>query len=297
MDIKCSNCGAEIQVEDALATAECPFCGSASIIERPSAEVERPDYAIGFALERGPAAERMRQWIHSSRNFLHIRMDFVEQAIEKEMRGIYLPAYMLGGVADIDYDARIGEDYQETETYTDSEGKTQTRTVTKTEWCRLRGNVREYLPDVLVTGSRGVDNDTLERIEPYDYALLRRFDPRLTVGWISEIPTRPREEVIQLAKEEAQAKLQARVKAMMPGDHVGQVDLETAFSDVSLNLLQVPVWSLRVSRGEGKPPIHILLNGQTGKCGGKIPYSGWRIALFILVIVGLVVGGLWGVGI
>ena len=117
MDIRCNNCGAELHVEDAMTTAECPFCGSASIIERPAGEVDRPSFAIGFVLDRAAAAERMHKWIRKARCFLHINTDFVEQAIEKELRAIYLPSYMLGGMVDIDYIADIGENYQVTETW------------------------------------------------------------------------------------------------------------------------------------------------------------------------------------
>lgn len=296
MQTKCNNCGAEIDVGDTLSTADCPFCGSSSIVERPAGEVERPAYAIGFALERDAAVEHLRKWIVGNRNFLHIDMDFVLQAIERELKGIYLPAYMLGARTDTSYRARIGEHYTETTTYTGSDGKTHTKTETKTEWRSLTGRVVEYLPDVLVTGSRGVANETLERIEPYDYAMLRRFDPRLTSGWISEIPTRSRDEVIQLAKGEAEEKIRARLGGFMPGDCVGDISTDTTYSDATLDMLQVPIWSLRVPRKEGEEPIHILVNGQTGKVGGKIPYSGLRIFLFVAAIACVVAGLLYAAG-
>src|SRR5690606_16192924 len=102
-----------------------------------------------------------------------------------EMRGVYVPAYLYAAIAHSSYSASIGEEYQETETYTTTvNGKTvtRTRTVTKTEWRPLSGRHSAYVMDVIVTASRGLPNAELEAVEPFDLRQMRRYDGALISG-------------------------------------------------------------------------------------------------------------------
>ena len=207
-------------------------------------------------------------------------------------RGVYLPAYLYGARARADYRAQIGENYTETETYTttDSKGKsvTRTRTVVKTEWRSLSGLRDSYVLDVVVTASRGVPNQELEAIEPFDLRALRRYSPALLSGWIAEEPSLLREQCVAQAHGEAEDGIGRELDGFMPGDSHRALEYRVAVEDETADLVLLPLWVFAVRYAEDKPPVRILLNGQTGSIGGRVPLSAIKITLAILFVLTLV---------
>lgn len=293
MHLQCGNCGAELVVDGTQRTATCPYCASPSVIERPAShERPAPTFSLGFALDGERARAAVRRW-QTSRGF------FADSGIASAeidaIRGIYVPAYLYSAFARSSYSAEIGENYQETQTYTTMvNGKMQvrTRTVTKTEWRSLAGAHAAYVLDVIVTASRALGNPELERLEPFDLRALRRYTPALLSGWIAEEPTLGPAECLHLARGEANGRIGQMLNAFMPGDsHRGltysfQLEHETA------DLVHVPVWVLAVRHHPEKPPLRVLVNGQTGLVFGVAPRSWWKIALVALVVV-LALAGLF----
>jgi hypothetical protein len=190
VDLECQSCGARLVVAPELRTAECPYCASPSVVERPpTPDRPTPTFVLGFTLAREQAGERARQWLRTRHPWAPSRL---KQATLQEMKGLYVPAWLYSALAHCEYSASIGENYTEQETYTTVEnGKTvtKTRTVVRTEWRSLRGHLAEYVPDVLVTASRGLPNVELEQVEPFDLRLLARYEPALLAGWMAEEPS------------------------------------------------------------------------------------------------------------
>jgi DNA-directed RNA polymerase subunit RPC12/RpoP len=219
VDLRCSTCGAALVVDAAARTVRCPYCASPAIVERPpSPDRPVPTFTLPFTHGTNQAYAAVRAWLGSRGFFRDPRL---RNAPIDEMRGVYVPAYLYAAVARADYQAEIGENYTETQTYTTVEnGKTvtRTRTVTKTEWRSLRGRYAGYVMDVIVTASRGLHNVELEHIEPFDLKLLRRYDPAFFAGWIAEEPTLSLAECYDLARREALGKVAHALAAFMPGD-------------------------------------------------------------------------------
>ncbi len=292
LEIACQSCGSTLLVESHMLTAICPYCASPSVIQRPpSKDLPTPSFTIGFVIEHEQATNLVRQWIRRSHIF--VRSDF-KRAAPELTRGVYLPAYLYGAVADSRYSASIGENYTETETYmsTDSKGKPvmRTRTVTKTEWRSLHGDHCCYVVDVVVTASQGVSNDALEAIEPFDLRALRRFTPSLIAGWLAEEPSRSQDVCFKMAHTETIAKVGSMLKNFMPGDSHQNLQFQTDLSREVIDLVLFPIWSFAVQYDEGKPPIQILVNGQTGRVGGHVPISATKVSMAILVAL-LLIGG------
>jgi len=265
------------------------------VLKRPaSPDLPTPHFAIGFAIDQKRAAKLVRQWI--SRSHWFTRSDFKKAAPELT-RGVYLPAYLYGAIADASYGAEIGENYTETQTYTttNSDGKTvtRTRTVTKTEWRVLHGQYSCYILDVLVTASKGVSNPALEAIEPFDLRTLRRFDPALVAGWLAEAPTRSEQDCFSLAHEEAIANVGRNLTRMMPGDSHRNLQHKTRMTNEVIDLVLLPIWTFAVRYAEDQPPVQILVNGQTGRVGGKVPVSSKKIAAVVVVVLVLVAAFAW----
>lgn len=286
-EIACQSCGAVLHVGANVRSTTCPYCASPSIIHRaPSHNRPEPAFLVAFVVNHDTASAAVRNWITSSSMFA--RSDF-KRAVPQLTHGIYLPAYLYGAVASSQYAARIGENYTETETYTttDSKGRTvtRTRTVTKTEWRPLQGQHQCYIVDVLVTASSGVSNPALEAIEPFDLRSLRGYEDSFISGWLAEEPSRSKQECKQFAHDETLALVERKLSNFMPGDSFSNLQTNTDVTNEVIDLVLLPVWSYALRYADDQPPLQILVNGQTGRVGGKVPVSTTKIALTVLVVV------------
>ncbi|WP_375769031.1 hypothetical protein NR798_46425 [Archangium gephyra] len=274
-----------------MRTTVCPYCAAPSVVERPpSVDRPAPTFALGFAMTQPSAAEKVKHWLRTRHPWSHSGL---KKAPLQDVRGIYVPAYLYSALAQTEYSASIGENYTETETYTTTEnGKTvtRTRTVTKTEWRSLEGSHAEYVPDVLVTASRGLSNVELEHLEPFDLRMLARYEPALVAGWVAEEPSLSREECLKMARAEAVEKVKQRVGAFMPGDSHRMQHVETRLSAESLEVCLVPVWVLAARYDAEKPPLRVVVNGQSGEVHGDVPISWVKVVLTVLAVVALGLG-------
>lgn len=284
--LECESCGAVLEVPRGRRTTQCPYCASPGVIETPrSADVERPTFVLGFVITEEDALARARKFIRSSW--------FTPTAFAKaditQTRGVYVPAYLYTAAAEVGYSASIGENYTVVETYTTTNSKgqtvTRTRTKTKTEWRSLTGQWQSYLDDIVVTASRGLANTELEAVEPFDLRALVRYTPKVLSGWIAEDPSIASRECHRVARAEAQNSIARRLAAHMPGNKHRELDWQTQVSQEDLELVLLPVWVLAVRYDEEKPPIRIIINGQTAALAGSRPRSWLKIVLTVLAIL------------
>jgi hypothetical protein len=296
LEIRCNECGASVSMPQHRFAAVCPFCASGSVIDRA---VDRetlgagrgvdPDYVLGFAVPRERAEAGVLEWLNKGRL---LAPSEIRGAKISTMEGVYLPAYLYSAVARSDYTARIGENYTTTETYvtTDSKGNmvTRTRTVVKTEWRSLAGTHVTQAADHLVTACKGLTNNELEEIEPYDLGAIRRYTSAMVTGWSAEEATRTPAEGIDLAQEEVQESIGKELHSYLPGDSRQVSSLTTVFEDEVAELLLVPVWVLALRWGPDKKLLRVLVNGQTGEVQGVVPRSLGRITFLVLAILAMI---------
>ncbi|MEM9070830.1 MAG: hypothetical protein AAGE52_20140 [Myxococcota bacterium] len=292
--LECQSCGARLEIEPQQRTGKCLYCGSPQVLDRPaSPDRPNPTFAVGFVITRERALEIAQGFV--------TRAYFAPEAFRKstieEIRGIYLPCYLYSAVAHSSYSVSIGENYTVTETYTttDSKGNTVTRTRTRveTEWRSLSGNHTGYLSDVVVTASRGLPNDELEAIEPFDMRALKRYGPKIVSGWVAEEPSLAPNDCYAMARQEAMGSVQQRLGQFMPGDKHRGLQHNTQFHNEDLELTLLPIWVLPVRYAEDKPVVRLLVNGQTGRVAGRAPKSWVKITLVVLFFVALIAGAIF----
>lgn len=288
IEFACGSCGSTCQVEAHLKATACPYCASPAVIERPP-DPSRPQplFVIAFVVVQSVALAAARRWVKRA----WFAPEAFREAEVAAIRGVYVPAYLFSAAADAEYSAEIGENY--TVTTTDSKGRTKTRT--ETEWSTLYGKYSAYISDVLVTASRGIHNDELEAVEPFDLRALHRYSPRLLSGWIAEEASRAAEECQRLAVDESMAVVKRRIAAMLPGDKQRGLEVSATLRGPHQQLMLLPVWVLPVrftsSKKKGEQVVRLLVNGQTGKVAGAPPRSWPKIIGLIVVLLGLILGG------
>ena len=277
---ECGQCGAALSFDGVRSTL-CPYCASPSIVERPaSSKAPDPVFACAFAGDAAWARARLDRWIGR-------RMIVADPALRRarveDLKGIYLPAFLYSAVARTDYTAQIAEHYTETETYTktDDDGtkRTETRQVTRTEFRPLSGEHLGYVTDVVVSASAGLDHATFQRLEPFDLRQLRRYAPALVSGFIQEEFSRDAAECLRVSRVAAADAIGDELRAFLPGDGHADLDWRMEVQWESLDPVLVPVWVLALHYRGDKPPVRVVINGQTGAVVGKVPLSWWKLLL------------------
>jgi hypothetical protein len=285
----CGHCGAALTF-DGVRTEICPYCASPSWIERPRAPEADPRFVLTFAGGMTSAQGALARWIGS-------RSWFADPALRRGraegLRGIYVPAYLYSAVARTEYTAQIGEHYSETRTVRvkgkDGEYRDETRTVTRTEYRALAGSHVGYVTDVLVSASRGLRDDELAQVEPYDFRQMRRFGAPLVSGWVAEEFARPVDACERACRAEALDHVSVQLRRFMPGDGHSDLNWKTRVEWESVEPVLVPVWVLALRYREDKAPLRVVINGQTGKVGGRVPLSWPRVAFALVMLAAAIV--------
>jgi hypothetical protein len=285
----CGHCGASLAFA-AVRTETCPYCACPNFVERPPAhEQPDPQFVLTFVGDAAVARGALERWLGSRTLFADSAL---RRARVEDMRGIYVPAFLYSAVAHTHYSAHIGENYTETETYeeTNAEGKTETktRTVVRTEYRPLSGNHVGYVTDVVVSASHGLATDEIGRIEPFDFKQMRRFEPALISGWIAEEFAWTADDCERACRGEAVDQIGTKLRRFMPGDSFSDLTWRTRVDWESIEPILVPVWVLALRYRENKPPVRVVINGQTGRAAGKVPLSWWKVTLGLVVLAAII---------
>lgn len=290
---ECQSCGARVEIDDDRRTGKCLYCGSPQVIDRPpTPDRPSPTFGLAFVVPPERALEIARRFV---RRPLFAPTSFRTAKVD-DVRGIYLPAYLYTAVAHTQYSASIGENYTVTETYTTTvNGKTVTRTRTRTvtEWRELSGRHSVFVGDHVVSASRGLPNAELESIEPFDWRAIKRFGPRLISGWATEEASLAPRDVADAARREAADAIGGKLARFMPGDSHRNLRWQTQFDHEDLELVLVPLWILPVRYREDRPPVRLLVNGQTGQVHAKTPISWPKIIAVVVLVLALIALIVW----
>ncbi|MFY0579916.1 hypothetical protein ACN28S_41805 [Cystobacter fuscus] len=142
-------------------------------------------------------------------------------------------------------------------------------------------------------GLPGLPNAELEALEPFDLRALARYEPALVAGWVAEEPSLSREESLRQAREEARARIGRRLSSFMPGDSHRELRHDTHLEEESLDVCLVPVWVLAARYAPDKPPLRVVVNGQSGEVFGQAPVSWAKVLLTALAMLALVLLLAW----
>lgn len=283
--IKCESCGAVNTVDSYVVSTECAFCGSNQVVAQEHVvQVVKPESLLPFQIEQRQAVDLFRQWL--GRGFFRPnRVRKIAKEADARLQGVYLPFWTFDAYTSSRWRADAGYYYTVSETYwtTDDRGKRvqQTRDVQKIRWEPASGHLPLSFDEVLVSATQSVDEDMIERIYPFNTETLVPYEPGFLSGWGAEAYTVDLRE----AWETGQAIIQQRVRAacaqQVPGDTQRDLQVDTAFSNMTYKHVLVPVW-IASYRYRDKV-YHFLINGQTGEVQGEAPISWIKVALVVIV--------------
>jgi hypothetical protein len=185
------------------------------------------------------------------------------------------------------YSGQRGDDYTATETYTetDSDGNTQTktRTVVHTRWTWVSGEVQHFFDDVLVCASKGMPDDLVMTLEPWDLGKLEVFRPDYLSGFKTERYAVGLTAGFERAKQLMRPTIERLVCEDIGGDHQRIDSLQTRHLGVTFKHLLLPIWL--ASYRYRNELYQIMVNARTGEVVGRRPYSVAKIVSLVLAII------------
>lgn len=277
----CKNCAAET-LYDALETAGvCPYCGSNQVMEANDEDTLAPGGICPFAVDAKRAEENFRAWLK--------RRWFCPSRVKKDagrvaLYGIYLPYWTFDTQTESNYTARYGIRH----TRTVGSGKNR-RTETYVRWYRTSGYHSEFFNDFLTKGTTRHSAALLSKIEPFDTESSVVYKPEYLSGFAAERYSVGLEDAWSSARNGISGALNqsisSEIRRRHHADHVADLRVHTHYRDIAYKYLMLPVWTSHFSYRN--KAFHFMVNGQTGKVGGKTPLSPWRVLLAVLLGVGV----------
>jgi hypothetical protein len=279
--VRCQSCQA-ISVFDPTRVAQrCDFCGSSALV--PYEEVKdafRPESLLEFTISESQVRESLRTW-YGSRWFAPNALK--SRAMTDTVKGVYIPYWTFDAQAHADWTAEAGYYYWETETYTNSQGKRETRQVRKVRWEPAAGSMDGFFDDELVAASRGVASDLLAQVEPFPTKQLKAYNPGFLAGWVVERYQIDLGTAALKAREKMDAALRQQCAQRVPGDTHRNLQVDATYSAQKFKHILVPIWLLTYQfRAK---PYQVVINGYTGTIAGRYPKSWVKITLLVLAIL------------
>jgi DNA-directed RNA polymerase subunit RPC12/RpoP len=287
ISVKCQSCQAISVLEPSRVGQRCEFCGSAQLV--PYEQIRppiTPGSLLAFKISEAAIRDAIRRW-YGTRWFAPNALK--SRAATDRVRGVYLPYWTFDAQAHSEWTAESGYHYYTTESYTDANGRTQTRQVQHTRWQPSAGEVDHFFDDELVAASRGVEENLLTKIEPFPTKELVPYDPGYLAGWIVEQYQVDLTVAVRKSHSQMQSEMQSLCAGQVPGDTYRNLNVETQLTGETFKHVLFPIWLLTFDYGSKS--YQVIANGYTGEIAGKHPLSAIKIILFTIamIVVGLII--------
>ena len=284
----CPSCGAELISDETTAATCCPYCGNPTIVPGQFHGALCPEYIIPFRLDQEDAEEALRR--HYKKKFLLPSVFSKENQIQK-VQGVYIPFWM--------FDGKISAEisYHCTNSSTHREGNYR---VTNTRHYYVQRCGSMQFSKVPVDGSKKMNDDLMDSLEPYDYEDLKPFSTAYLPGYLAH----KYDVNSHKARERAEIRCKNSTESFLRGTVNGYSSVTESgklmdAQNVTAHYSMLPVWLLN-TKWHGKNYL-FAMNGQTGKIVGDLPCDPvkkrllfWGVTAAVTLTVGFLYGGQLG---
>ena len=255
----CKNCGAELITEDTTTAAECPYCGSPTILPDRIEGSVKPEKVLPFTVTKEQAQKQFEEYFKGKRLLPNVFLDSRNRIAE--IRRLYVPYWLFS------CDARADMVYDAEKVRTEQKGEWEI-TRTKHYLVRRKGGMRfENIP---VDGSVKMDNKLTESLEPYDLSAAIPFQSAILAGAMADHADVDCDACEKRAVERVERSVeQAMLDTVRDYDTVSERSRRIVTERGSATPVLLPVWLMTTVK-EGKT-YTFAVNGQTGKLTCDVP--------------------------
>ena len=287
--VSCEGCGATTTFDPNLVSSECDFCGAPMVsTDAEEAVIIRPKAVLPFQVTQNEGSELYKKWLKKLWFAPNKLKKYAKQT--EPLAGVYVPYWTYDSDTYTNYSGQRGNDYTETETYSEN-GESKTRTVTKTRWTYVSGNVSRFFDDVLVPASDSLPRKYIDRLEPWDLSTLLPYDTKYFSGFRAETYQVDLENGFDIAKDKMEVVIRSDVRRDIGGDKQQISSMNTNHNNITFKHIMLPIW-ISAYKYNNKS-YRFLINGQTGEVQGERPWSWIKITLAILLVLAIAGGLYW----
>ena len=257
----CSQCGGEVIVSGTEASTKCMYCGSTAVVFNRIAQERRPDYIVPFKITKEEALANVKKKLMSG---LFVPR-FFKKAEPTVIRGIYVPYFLFDGW------------------YTDTQ-RFEVGNTTKI----VDGECD--FEDLPVEACKSLADQTSAQLDPFYLNEKVPFETSYLMGFYSNVQ--------DLELRAAKGSAQGKARSMFDAEILRQLHSMRSTKRVTsvpkselkyTSYAMLPVWFISVEK-KGTP-YTFLVNGQTGKVVGTVPWNrvlaGIMLATFFIAMAGL----------
>ena len=265
----CEHCGAEVVTSDSEVSTFCVYCGNPAIVFSRISKQYKPDGIIPFSVTKQDAIKYVN--LKFRRNLL-VPKEVMDKLVPENVRGIYVPYWVINAK------------------FTESDmlsGIVKKGKRSEKRYYLRSGSVN--LKTVPIDGSNMLNDNTSMKLEPFYLEDARDFDEDYLNGFYSNTSDTSYQDLRESAA--------FRCHKLFAGDAVKTVqakDVEVVDAIYWVDIqddplyLMMPVWFFTF-KYEGKP-YTILINGQTGKVVGTMPWVSKRlktiaVSAFVITLI------------
>ena len=254
---KCSQCGGEVIVSGTEASTHCMYCGSTAVVFNRIAQERRPDYIVPFKVTKEEAVDKVLKQLRSG----IFVPKFFKTAQPSVVRGIYIPYFL--------YDGNITD--------------TQRFSIGKTVYIYDGECGFEDLP---VEACKVLSDRTSAMLDPYDLREKVDFDTAYLMGFYSNVQDLEPRAGKNIAEMKARAFLTRAMDELTPQPpFFAKRNIISSVPKPKLGLTStalLPAWFITIDKNG--TPYTFLVNGQTGKVVGTVPWNRFLAGVMIAVI-------------
>ena len=260
----CPNCGAPLEVTEDMAACKCPNCGSYLIFEERVEGEYLPHLILPFKIGKEQAADALKKEFNKR---VFTPTGFLSQAGIESMEGTYVPFFMY------DYDGEATYRAKGTKLRTWRSGDTE---YTETSFYSVERDLDIDFDRIPVDASKGMADDIMDLMEPYDYKALQNFEEKYMSGFYAEKYGESSETLEARARKKAEQAAHILLHDSVAGyTTLTQVSENMAIHNKNTQYVLLPVW-VYVFRYRGEE-YQFHVNGQTGKIIGITPVSRGKV--------------------
>ncbi|MBO5515771.1 MAG: hypothetical protein J5963_06665 [Schwartzia sp.] len=263
----CSSCGAEIVADENTMATECCYCGNPTMLPNRFTGMLKPDFVIPFKKTKQDAVAALKEFYKGKRLLPNA---FTANNRVEDIQPMYVPFWLFDSSVEAHAEFRA-------ESINVIETSDETITETSVYNCTRSGTMSfEKIP---VDGSSKMDNDYMESIEPFDYSELVPFSAAYFTGYLAD----KYDEDAEMSVPRADKRVEASAIEVLQDTVEGYDNCSTESSAVikeggNVSYAMVPVWIL-TTRYNGQP-YTFMMNGQTGKFVGSLPYDKQKAMMY-----------------
>ncbi|MBQ8247645.1 MAG: hypothetical protein IJZ42_10975 [Lachnospiraceae bacterium] len=257
----CTACGAELAVNGVEASTFCAYCGQPTIVFSRVSQELMPKWILPFRIQKDQAVNGIREKLNKG---LFVPGEIKNFEVEK-VRGIYVPYFLF----DVYY----------------------------YDWQRLRGTVRRGKSNVTkyfvreaecnfnrltCDASVQLNDESSQRLEPFDLRCLKPFEVGYLSGFYADRYDLSEKQLTGVAIGRTKALFDEEIRKTINASNVSIVENRPKYQIKNAEYALLPAWFMTFRYKN--EPYTMLVNGQTGKVVGAVPFDKAKFTAMFMVL-------------